>query len=179
MEFSTFFSPRLILRPLQMTDAAGILDLRSDPELNRFLEREPLTHIGEAEGVIEHLLSGVSAGAYRYWVLAEKNTSALIGTLCLWHFAEDGKSADIGYELKKEFQGKGYMSEAVEALLRTAFTHMNVEILYAETHQANIPSLKLLQRNGFTDISDSANTKAPMLRFALTHTQWITKRNKR
>ena len=66
------------------------------------------------------------------------------------HRAEGGKrAAEIGYTLAAEFHGKGFASEAVDALLRWLFESLEVTRVGAELHPENLRSAQLLERSGF------------------------------
>jgi len=73
-----------------------------------------------------------------------------VGTITLWQFSIEENSAELGYELQPQFQGKGIMQEAVKLIISYAFNNMRFKKLYAWTHRKNTASLKLLEKNNFT-----------------------------
>lgn len=74
---------------------------------------------------------------------------AFIGTCNLFHHDEQCRRAEIGYELNHDAWGKGYMDEALRALLGHAFSEMNVNRVEADVHPHNVGSCKSLERLGF------------------------------
>lgn len=56
---------------------------------------------------------------------------------------------EIGYELSKEYWGKGIASEALEAIILYGFQHFQLERIEALVEPANSASSKLLEKNGF------------------------------
>ena len=61
---------------------------------------------------------------------------------------EDDK-AETGYTLDPNFQGKGYMQEALAKIIDFGFTKMKLRTVEAYTHKDNNPSIQLLLRNKF------------------------------
>jgi [ribosomal protein S5]-alanine N-acetyltransferase len=62
---------------------------------------------------------------------------------------QDG-AVEIGYSVLPRFQGRGYATEMVRALIDWAFAQPGVLRIIAETTEANTASMRLLRRLGFT-----------------------------
>ena len=60
--------------------------------------------------------------------------------------------------LHPDFQAKGIMNEALLAVIKFGFEIMKVNTIDAEVDPNNIPSIKLLQRNGFVLTREAPNT---------------------
>jgi len=61
---------------------------------------------------------------------------------------QDG-TVEIGYSVLSRFQGQGYATEMVRALIDWAFVQPGVARIVAETTEDNSPSVRLLHRLGF------------------------------
>lgn len=160
MQLPILSTPRLILRSLEDTDDAAIFSLRSDERVNRYIDRPEQTHIEQARLFIEKIRSNILENRSWYWAIAAANNNELIGTICIWNLSDDGKTAEIGYELNPASQGKGYMGEAVKAVIDFAFGAAGITTLEAFTHKDNLASTRLLQKYGFelqADRRDSEN----------------------
>ena len=72
----------------------------------------------------------------------------MVADICFKGEPENGRIA-IGYGTYTEFQGKGYMTEAVKLLCDYAFSSFPIIAVTAETDADNIASIKVLQKNGF------------------------------
>lgn len=142
-------SERLVLRPLQDSDVDAIFQLRSDARVNRYLDRPPPAGVEEAQAFIQKIKQGVLENRSLYWVIGLRENPALIGTICLWNFSEEGQTAETGYELHPDFQKKGIMDEALKTVLRFAFETLQVETVVAVPHENNENSIRLLEKNGF------------------------------
>ena len=111
--FPRLTTQRLLLRKLTIKDAKEIMILRSDEQVNKFLDRPKSGNITDAEKFIEKINNGIDNNQSIYWVITLTNSDALIGTICLWNISSESDNAEIGYELHPDFQGKGLMQEAI------------------------------------------------------------------
>ena len=75
----------------------------------------------------------------------------IAGTITLSQiFRKAFQNAYLGYQLFAGFTGHGYMSEAVELVLRYAFSDLKLHRVEANVQPGNKPSIHVLERNGFT-----------------------------
>jgi [ribosomal protein S5]-alanine N-acetyltransferase len=85
------------------------------------------------------------------FLLVSKDTNETIGKSGYHNWYKDHRKAEIGYVLhKEENKRKGYMSEALKAILDYGFSTMNLNRIEACISPANIASLNLIKRYGFT-----------------------------
>lgn len=84
---------------------------------------------------------------YAIWMIELKDGTH-IGELCFKGLSEDG-IAEIGYGIAEDYQGCGYATEAVSALVDWAFKQPGTMCVMAETEEANIASQKVLNKAGF------------------------------
>jgi ribosomal-protein-alanine N-acetyltransferase len=141
-------SERLILRALQTADSPEIFSLRSDRQVNAYLDRDPIFHPEEALAFIATILNA-EPGPLHYWAICLKGEAKLIGTICLWNFSADRKSAELGFELNPSFWAKGYMREAVDIVIQFAFGELGLQFIEAGTHSENKASGAVLLKSGF------------------------------
>lgn len=140
---------RLILRQLENFDKNELFLLRSDNHLNRYIERPKTISLEDAEAFIFKINIGISYGDWLYWGITLNGSNNLIGTICIWNILPDNESAEIGYELLSEFQGKGYAFEALQKVIDFGFSKLKLKTLRAYTHMDNNKSLKLLEKFNF------------------------------
>ena len=156
-----FFTERLILRTLTEQDSQDIFEIRSNPEINKFLQRDPPKNSFEALEFILNIKRNSANNEIVFWGISLQNNPKLIGTICLWKFSEDRKTAELGYELLPEYQGKGMMSEAVNFVLNYGFKDLNLGRIEAFTNRNNSDSIKLLQNLKFIFDKDRRDEKFP------------------
>ncbi len=86
---------------------------------------------------------------YAVWLMKLKDSpDDSIGDLNFKGLSSDG-IVEIGYGIKKEYEGNGYTTEAVIALVRWAASMSVVNQIEAETDPNNIASQRVLSKAGF------------------------------
>ena len=89
---------------------------------------------------------------YRYstlWTMVSKELNQMVGDLCFKGGPNARGEIEIGYGTHDEFQGKGYMTEAIGAISAWAFTQLDVKTILAETDHANLASHRTLDKNKY------------------------------
>ena len=151
LQFSsiTLTTPRLILRQLNAADCEEIFFLRSDEQVNKHLNRAKATSPEDAKAFIKQINNAVQNNQSLYWAITLKNDSKLIGTICYYNILTENNSAEIGYELMPQFQGKGIMQEAFSKIIQLGFEALKFEKIIAVPAKENHKSIQLLQKNSF------------------------------
>jgi len=150
--FPEIKTKRLFLRKILKTDCDVILFLRSDDTVTKFIERpenRKTKNLSDAIKFIEELNEYLDTNKSISWGITLKNTSIIIGTICLWNFSQKNKTAEVGYDLKPKYQNKGIMNEALKTIIDFGFKKLKLEKIEAFTHTKNENSKKLLEKNGF------------------------------
>ena len=147
--FPELETERLHLRQLSLNDEKEIYFLRSDPEVNKYLDRPRASSLEEARQFIQKINEGVSARECPFWAIHLKQKAGLIGTICLWNFCHEEKRAELGYELLPQYQGKGYMTEAMQKVIGFGIKTMQLKTIEAWCRADNRASLKILEKNKF------------------------------
>lgn len=166
--FPTLTTERLTLRPLVESDVQDIFLLRSDPIVNKYLDRQPSETLEEALNFIRKVNETVKNKEGFYWAVTQTDNKKLIGTICLFDFSDEGKKCEIGYELLPPYQGQGIMKEALKKIIEFTFQTLGLETIDAVTHKDNHPSTKLLQKFNFknTAMIDEANPNLIVFRLS-------------
>ena len=152
--FPTLTTDRLILRKANKADGNEILFLRSDPSVNKYINRPPTNNLKDAEDFMERIENGIQKGQNINWNITLKNDPKMIGSICIWNFSEDQKTGEVGYDLHPQFHGKGMMSEALKCVVKYGFQELGLEKIEAYTHRENESSKRLLENNNFTLVPD-------------------------
>ncbi len=150
--FPALKTERIILRKIELTDADVILFLRSDEVVNKYIERpesRKTKNIADAKRFIAEITNYLETNTSIAWGITLKNDTKIIGTICLWNFSEDRKTAKVGYDLNPKFQKRGIMNEALKSIVQFGFSELNLELIEAFTNKDNESSIKLLEKNNF------------------------------
>jgi ribosomal-protein-alanine N-acetyltransferase len=164
MNFLTFpilVTQRLVLRKMEFSDENEISDLRSNEEVNKYIDRPKKINLADARYFIQFINKGISNHEWLYWAITLKNNNQLIGTICLWHFSEEKQTAETGYELLPKFHGKGIMKEALTQVIEFGFTLLNLKSIEAYTHVENTGSIRLLENAGFKQKMNTDDKNVP------------------
>jgi len=84
---------------------------------------------------------------YAVWQIALTDGTP-VGDLCFKGVSGDG-TVEIGYGIYPEYEGKGYMTEAVTAMTQWAATQPGVKRVEAETEPDNGASQRVLSKAGY------------------------------
>jgi hypothetical protein len=144
----TLRTTRLILRPWTLADAAALYAQAQNPKIGVMCGWLPHKSVAESREIIEHILFKPHSFAI---CLADHQLIGSIGLL----FPNDSNlplaagEAEIGYWLGESFWGKGYATEALQAMIAYSFEKLRLTRLLAGAYQENIPSQKVLEKRGF------------------------------
>ena len=141
---------RLTISPLQLEDAAFVLELVNSPGWLKYIGDRNIHTIEAAE---EYIRTGPwkTAEEHGFSLLrvALKDSNIPIG---MSGFLKRGflQHPDIGYAFLPEYEGQGYATEACTAVLDHFSKKLDLKTIYAMTHPGNKRSQALLLRLGFS-----------------------------
>ncbi|WP_071394431.1 GNAT family N-acetyltransferase [Bacillus tuaregi] len=140
---------RIKLVQTERKHAPALFLFWSDPDVTRYMNIETFTNVDEAITMID-LLNKLAAKkqANRYTIMTGQNDT-IVGSCGFNYFDYDNEKAEIGYDLGKEYWGKGFASEAVTILLQYGFQELNLNRIEAKVAPENARSKKLLEKLGF------------------------------
>ena len=155
--FPVLRTERLVLRELNMQDDNEMFFLRSDDKVNQYIDRPKVTVIEETHAFISKISNGIANNEWIFWAIELKNSDKLIGTICLWNISKEEASAEIGFELHPEQQGKGIMQEATAKVIEFGFSVMQLRKIDAWINKENLSSIKLIGKFNFKRDTDLEN----------------------
>jgi len=86
---------------------------------------------------------------HTFCFVLRKSDRVVLGSASFKRPPNHNKEVEIGYGLGKNFEGNGYMTEAVQAMCNWAKSQEGISFLIAETNSGNIKSENVLKRCGF------------------------------
>ena len=84
-----------------------------------------------------------------FWMICDKTTDEALGTISTWNIDFDLNSIEFGYSLYPKNRGKGYMVEAIQAVMDYCNQELKFAVFDIWTHKGNIASIRLARRLGF------------------------------
>ena len=141
---------RLLLRPLREADAPSLLALFSDAKFMQYGTTPPWQSMDEAHAMINRDVKAMASGERLRLGIERAEDQTLLGICTLFDLNEQCRMAEVGYGLGSGAWGKGYMNEALGALLEYGFSELKLNRVEADIDPRNIDSAKSLERIGFT-----------------------------
>ena len=134
------------LRPPSQRDAAEFVSLnRRSAAFHRGLTSPPKTH----EEFLA-FLTRVRNKSSVCFLVCRNEDDAIVGAMMLHQiFLGPFRSAYLGYFAGAPFANRGYMSEALQLVLRYAFRKIKLHRLEANIQPGNTASIALVRRAGF------------------------------
>lgn len=133
---------RLILRNFQEKDAHGLFEYLAHPRSACFLD-EKLESIEQAFEYINHKNTCLEETNL---AVCTKDNDSIIGNIFSQKEIPDTYS--VGWNFNKNYEGKGYATEAATAYIHFLFTYKDARRIYAYVEENNIRSKKLCERLG-------------------------------
>jgi ribosomal-protein-alanine N-acetyltransferase len=141
---------RLLLRALNPEIMDWVFSALQDDEIMAFLGLTALEELAKEKQ--QHKL-GLSSyrSTFLVFLIVLQDSGKIIGKAGYhtWHVQH--ARAEIGYHIEEQERRKGYMREALEAIIDYGFVHMELNRIEALIGTANEPSLKLVRGFGFTE----------------------------
>lgn len=152
---------RLKLQPLTYEQLMkySALDFSLEEDLN--LEKSTRSISPELREALEYaIIPNVADESKNYlfstlWTIILKESNKMVGDICFKGEPSIDGEIEISYGTHFDFRRKGYMSEAVAAMITWAKTQTNVLKVSANTEKNNLSSQRVLRNNGFTPINEA------------------------
>ncbi len=146
---------RLALRPPKTGDGAALHDALTESlaELRRFLASLPWV---AAEQTLESAETFCRQGEANFiarrdlpFLVFEKATGRLVASAGLHRTVWQTPKTEVGYWCRTSATGRGYVTEAVDALVGYAMTHLQAVRVELITDEENLASRRVAERTGF------------------------------
>ncbi len=171
---------RIVLRPLQLTDADELFLCASDPVVTEFLPWHPATGVESVKNFLHDQIArrkrGESLG------LAVLLDGALIGSVDLMglHAARKSGVAEIGYLMNRTCWGQGLMTEAATVARDHGFVQFDLKKLIGFADENNAGSRRVLEKLGMQQAGEEYRTvkseNRRYVRYELSRDDWESHR---
>lgn len=140
---------RLRLRTISEKDKAAIFSYRSDKIANQFQGWIPKNLLEVEEFIQKTAKEENLPHTWFQLVIIVEELDKVIGDIGIHFMDDENKQVEIGCTLDKNFQKKGYASEALKRLIEYLFNDLGKHRITTSIDPHNLPSIKLMQRLGF------------------------------
>ena len=143
---------RLIVRPWRDGDRDVYLATCNSESVTAHLGG-PMT-VEDIDAGLERIRVSQAENGFCFWAVERKSDGAFLG-YCGLKIANDGGTPidgeiEMGWRLREDAQGQGYVTEAARACLRWAWANLEVARVVAITVPANERSWRVMERLGMT-----------------------------
>ena len=143
---------RTLLVPIDATDGSELWEAvdSSRWHLERWLPWVPFNTSPEASlRYAEACAVDWDQGRAARFAMRDRQSGELIGVVGLDSCVHLHRSCELGYWLRREWTGRGLMTEAADACVRFAFERMGMHRIRCAAATDNVPSLRVIARLGF------------------------------
>ncbi len=143
----TLDTERLLLRPFKEKDAEAFFTCCQNPNLGNNAGWPPHRTLEESRRILHSTFINQEG----IWAMILKETQQLIGSVGIIPDPkrENPQVRMLGYWLDETYWGKGYMTEAVQGVLKYGFEKLKLSLITATCYPHNKRSQKVLKKNGF------------------------------
>ncbi|MFZ0738599.1 MAG: GNAT family N-acetyltransferase [Candidatus Acidiferrales bacterium] len=173
-------SARLLLRPLELSDAAAVQLIFPKWEIVRYLANKvpwPYPPDGALTYYRDVALPAIARGDQWHWTLRPKSEPGrLIGSIGLIR----GENENRGFWIDIPWQGQGLMSEACETVTDYWFETLKFPALHAPKAIANAASRRISEKQGMrivgTEEREYVAGRFPSEIWEITAEEWRARR---
>lgn len=137
---------RLILRAWTMDDVDDLYAYAKNPKIGPRVGWPPHTSRNVSEQIVKSWLDSTEV-----WAIEKKDSGKVIGSIGLHKapYHRDPRAKMIGYVLREESWGQGYMPEAVRRMTQFAFEELCMDLLCIQHFAFNQQSRRVIEKCGY------------------------------
>lgn len=137
---------RLRLRKAKLPDAEAIFrQYANDPEVTKYVSWRAHRNLAETREYMRMCALAWDIGKAFHWVIETQDTKQVIGMMIARVNAEKW---ELGFVLARAFWGRGYMTEAVNALIAWALKQKEIYRVWAVCDIDNKASARVMEKAG-------------------------------
>jgi ribosomal-protein-alanine N-acetyltransferase len=148
--FPNIDTENLLLRRMHRKDIYDLFEMRKDPRMNEYVDAKLDEGTAETKNYIDKMNNGIDDNKWIIWAIEHRESKKVIGSISIWNINKELKSAELGYGINPDYQGKGFMKEALLSAVEYGFDVMKLDVVEAYTEESNLKSIKLLEGCNFT-----------------------------
>jgi len=139
---------RLLLRPFEEDDFDALFELRSSPDVTRYIywgpESEPEVRDALAKRIASRAIE--VEGDVIGLAVVRKGAGDMIGDIILRFVSAEHRTAELGFIVHPRHHGRGYATEAGHRMLGVAFDDLQMHRVIGRTEARNVASARVLEK---------------------------------
>lgn len=145
---SILYTERLKLRPFQEGDAPAMFrNWMSDEEVARFCRWYRHRELKSTQWMLDMYLREAQDGFEYRWAVTERDSDEAIGAVEVVSMRKQDHCAEIGYVIARRFWNRGFMTEAVRAVIEELF-RSGFAMVCGRRHEDNPASGRVMEKCG-------------------------------
>ena len=145
-KFPTITNNRIILREITPEDLKDIIKIS-------FYNAIQAKTTEDAAIMQAKIDQDYSDGNSIHWGIEDLETNQIVGT-CGYYRGFEKESGELGCVLLSQFQGKGYMTSAMQLAIDFGIEKLKLKKIWSATSKDNLAAIKLLERLNFSKTAD-------------------------
>jgi ribosomal-protein-alanine N-acetyltransferase len=148
------FTDRLVIRSYCLGDENWYYKMsqRNRAHLERYEPENPVMAIRteeDAKKMIAELVNEWQKGIHHFMGVFLKESEQFVAQIYIGLVNSNVNEFGIGYFSDIEYEGKGYVTEAVRTVVKTLFESLHAHRIRIETDDTNLRSIRVAERCGF------------------------------
>jgi RimJ/RimL family protein N-acetyltransferase len=173
------------LRPFQVADLNDLYDIRSRPEVVRFLywDVQTLAETKEVLDIKMTMTEFTKDGDTIVLAVVHQESGRVIGESSLFWHSEAHQQGEVGFVFNPAYQGQGFASEATKTVLALGFEGYGLHRIYGRCDARNVGSYKLMARLGMRREAHFIHNEifkgewGDELVYAMLQDEWMKRKN--
>ncbi len=140
---------RLLLRRFVPEDAQDVFDRwSSDPEVSRYMRWLPMLDVSEAQVAMARWQDRYQQPDTYYWAVTRKEDGRPIGAISIKNVSLHDGTCETGYCIGRAYWGRGYVTEALRAVIHFALWDLGLNRVAADHVVDNPASGAVMRKAG-------------------------------
>lgn len=139
---------RFTLRKIEAGDLKTLHSYWSDDRVTKYMNVS-FKSFEETKQMVELLNSLPETGEGRRWAIVDKRSGTVLGSCGYHNLKAEHRRAEVGYELGREYWGRGIIQEVMKEVIRHCFAELGLNRIEAFVTVGNNRSLNTLEKLGF------------------------------
>jgi RimJ/RimL family protein N-acetyltransferase len=147
--FPEYQTDRLRLRVPVLSDIPYMFNFYSSARAMTFIPKDVFIKMSQAEKRFYQFDDGFKKKECLWWAIDLKSTEETIGFGGFFDISKEDNKTEIGYGIIEKYWGHGFVSEAVEAIVKYGVEKVGFHRIYGHIVPGNNASIRILEKNKF------------------------------
>lgn len=165
---------RLKMRQLTPDDLPWLIEMRSDPDVYKYLGGWEMQNAEAVKKRFQFYLDCYEKLGLGQCVMALKSTGELIGCSGLQPLEDTGE-IEVGYNLSKKYWRQGCGEECARGWLRYGFEILRLERIVAVAAPENTGSWRIMEKCGMKYVTTEDHYGFPCVLYDITHDAYLSR----